>query len=311
MVSSTHRGGWGSAVQGLGFKVVFLADMARRFNLRDSAPALVVDDQLGVAMNVVDLERATTHPSFEKKMLAAKNRSETLSEEVRLLYVALTRAIDRLYLVATFSEKALEKWQGERGKTRAETASFSSQSCYRDWLGTCLCDPRHPLSLDAPTPLYKWRFVAADAEEAPTDDGTQSDFQALLDRADDALVAEIARGFSCDYAYAEATTQPFKRTVSQLTKSNRVIPDYIQDWPAYGESVSAPRADVPVPEFVQACLDEKLAVIPGSAFYVDASAPCQGVRLNFSTPSEDAIRRGVDIMARVLRKLFGQSVCSV
>ena len=68
---------------------------------------------------------------------------------------------------------------------------------------------------------------------------------------------------------------------------------------------------VPVPEFVQACLDEKLAVIPGSAFYVDASAPCQGVRLNFSTPSEDAIRRGVDIMARVLRKLFGQSVCSV
>ena len=68
---------------------------------------------------------------------------------------------------------------------------------------------------------------------------------------------------------------------------------------------------VPVPEFVQACLDEKLAVIPGSAFYVDASAPCQGVRLNFSTPSEDAICRGVDIMARVLRKLFGQSVCSV
>lgn len=237
--------------KGLGFKVVFLADMARRFNLRDSAPALVVDDRLGVAMNVVDLERATTHPSFEKKMLAAKNRSETLSEEVRLLYVALTRAIDRLYLVATFSEKALEKWQGERGKTRAETASFSSQSCYRDWLTTCLCDPRHPLSLDAPTPLYKWRFVAADAEEAPTDDGAQSDFQTLLDRADDVLVAEIARGFSRDYAYAEATTQPFKRTVSQLTKSNRVVPDYIQDWPAYGESVSAPRADVPVPEFVQ------------------------------------------------------------
>ena len=48
-----------------------------------------------------------------------------------------------------------------------------------------------------------------------------------------------------------------------------------------------------------------------SAFYVDARAPCQGVRLNFSTPSEDAICRGVDIMARVLRKLFGQSVCSV
>ena len=68
---------------------------------------------------------------------------------------------------------------------------------------------------------------------------------------------------------------------------------------------------VRVPEFVQACLERRLAVIPGSAFYVDGEAPCQGVRLNFSTPSEDAIRRGVDIMAQVLKKLIGQSVCSV
>lgn len=68
---------------------------------------------------------------------------------------------------------------------------------------------------------------------------------------------------------------------------------------------------VRVPEFVQACLEEKLAVIPGSAFYVDDSAPCQSVRLNFSTPSEDAIRRGVGIMANVLRRLFEQGVCAV
>ena len=68
---------------------------------------------------------------------------------------------------------------------------------------------------------------------------------------------------------------------------------------------------VRVPEFVQACLEHKLAVIPGSAFYVDDSAPCQSVRLNFSTPSEDAIRRGVDIMAEVLHKLFEQAVCAV
>ena len=238
--------------KGLGFKVVFLADMARRFNFRDSAPALVVDDRLGVAMNVVDLAHGTTHPSFEKRMLAAKNRSETLSEEVRLLYVALTRAIDRLYLVATFNEKSLEKWQKLRGSARAETATFSSYSCYRDWLATCFCDPRHPLSLDARTPLYRVHFVAANADEEPAETLPQQSYQALLERADTTLTAEIARGFSRDYAYMEATTLPFKRTVSQLTKSNRVIPDYIKNWPAYRTAAdAAPRADVPVPAFIQ------------------------------------------------------------
>ncbi len=57
---------------------------------------------------------------------------------------------------------------------------------------------------------------------------------------------------------------------------------------------------VEMPAFVQKCLDQKLALVPGNAFLVDENAPCQSFRMNFSTPTPQQIERGVSIMARVL-----------
>lgn len=236
--------------KGLGFKVVFLADMAHTFNLRDSQAPLVIDDDLGIGMKVVDLAHGTTHASFEKKLMAVKNRRETLSEEVRLLYVALTRAIDRLYLVAAFKDTELEKWQEQRGRMHADTETFRSGRSYRDWLGACLCDPDHALSLDAAAPLYEWQVVGLDEAEAPEETPAPG-YQALLSAADPARAAAIGARFHIDYRFAKATTTPFKKTVSQLTKSNQVIPDYVKQWPpltAEGEGV---RAEAPVPAFIQ------------------------------------------------------------
>lgn len=60
--------------------------------------------------------------------------------------------------------------------------------------------------------------------------------------------------------------------------------------------------EVPVGEFARRCLEKKLAVVPGSAFYT-ADADCRSVRLNFSTPTKEQIRQGVEIMDKVLREL--------
>ena len=54
--------------------------------------------------------------------------------------------------------------------------------------------------------------------------------------------------------------------------------------------------------FVKKCLEHKLAVVPGSAFYT-TDADCPSVRLNFSTPSKEQIKQGVEIMDKVLREL--------
>ncbi len=59
-------------------------------------------------------------------------------------------------------------------------------------------------------------------------------------------------------------------------------------------------AGIDVPSFVKECLARKLALVPGSAFYVDDGAPCQSVRLNFSAPTAAQIDEGAAIMREVL-----------
>ena len=55
--------------------------------------------------------------------------------------------------------------------------------------------------------------------------------------------------------------------------------------------------------FVQLCLDQKVAVVPGNAFYTDESAPCRSFRMNFSAPADEDIDRGVALMAEALAEL--------
>ena len=63
--------------------------------------------------------------------------------------------------------------------------------------------------------------------------------------------------------------------------------------------------NIAVSTFVQKCLAEKLALVPGNAFMVDTAAPCQNIRMNFSTPTAEQIERGVEIMACVLAEMLG------
>ncbi|MDL2323989.1 PLP-dependent aminotransferase family protein [Ruminococcaceae bacterium OttesenSCG-928-A16] len=62
-------------------------------------------------------------------------------------------------------------------------------------------------------------------------------------------------------------------------------------------------AGVNMQTFVKKCLAKKLALVPGNAFFVDDAAPCQSVRVNFSTPSRQQIQAGVAIMAQVLAEM--------
>ena len=56
-------------------------------------------------------------------------------------------------------------------------------------------------------------------------------------------------------------------------------------------------------EFVKRCLERKLAVVPGNAFLVDETQPCQNFRMNFSAPTKANIEKGVEIMAAVLAEM--------
>ncbi len=93
--------------KGLEFPVVFLANLSGQFNRDDQKAAVRMDPQLLIGGNIVDRARMATYPSAAKFAISRKKQREALSEEMRLLYVAMTRAKDRL--IMTYCGKHAEK----------------------------------------------------------------------------------------------------------------------------------------------------------------------------------------------------------
>lgn len=84
--------------KGLEFPVVFLAGLSRRFNVEDERRQVLIHPELLAAASALDMERGVRYPTFARRAIAARIRRENLSEEMRVLYVAMTRAQHRLIM---------------------------------------------------------------------------------------------------------------------------------------------------------------------------------------------------------------------
>ena len=87
--------------KGLEFPFVFLCDTARLFNKSDTRASVLVHPALGLGPKCTDLEHGVEYPTIARQAIAAQLLSEMLSEEMRLLYVAMTRAKERLVITGT------------------------------------------------------------------------------------------------------------------------------------------------------------------------------------------------------------------
>ena len=84
--------------KGLQFKVVFLSQLHKSFNKMDSKAKMLIDSELGLAADYLDLETRIKYPSLHKIAIKEKGERESLGEELRVLYVAMTRAEEKLIL---------------------------------------------------------------------------------------------------------------------------------------------------------------------------------------------------------------------
>ena len=124
--------------KGLEFPIVALADLGKRFNLEDTRGRVILDEEFGLCPQVKPPGLSQFYPSLPHWLAQRRQKRETYGEELRLLYVALTRAADRLILCGSARRKTIaEKWPqaAERGLGAAEILAGRS---FLDWLGAWL-----------------------------------------------------------------------------------------------------------------------------------------------------------------------------
>lgn len=121
--------------KGLEFPVVFVSGLSKRFNMQDANQSLIVDMDLGVAVDYVDPGRRIKNKTLRRSVLSAKMKEDNLAEELRVLYVALTRAREKLILTSVL-DKADEKWELSRmtGQEKLTYLDFCEAGSYMDFL---------------------------------------------------------------------------------------------------------------------------------------------------------------------------------
>jgi len=149
--------------KGLEFPVVAVADLAKNFNEQDLRGEIIFDEQFGLCPRVKPPHTGRRYPSLPHWLAQRHQRRELRGEELRLLYVALTRARDTLILAAQVSEK---KWETLWTKPGAVTPQkIVAAKSFADWFGLWFANqvqsPKSKVQGDTQgeLPHLRWRVV--------------------------------------------------------------------------------------------------------------------------------------------------------
>ncbi len=222
--------------KGLEFPAVFLCDLARSFNLSDSRARVLVHPELGLGAKVTDLERRIEYPTLARTVIARRLTRETRSEQMRLLYVAMTRAREYLTMSACVRDPSalIEKLRPAARPPLAAEA-LAEANCPLHWLLTvCLADGEEHIRLT---------FGGEDgAREEPL-------AETAPPAADELFRAELERTLAFRYPYAEAENLPSKVTATELKDRAETDEDAASIAPQHVRSFRLPdftRADAPL-----------------------------------------------------------------
>ena len=129
--------------KGLEFPVVFCAGTGKQFNLMDLNSSILYHEELGFGPDYVDLEKRNAYTTLAKEAIKKRIRLETLSEEMRILYVAFTRAKEKLIITGATRdlEKAINNWVSSASLD--ENIILPSEvlkgKSYLDWIALAMC----------------------------------------------------------------------------------------------------------------------------------------------------------------------------
>ena len=196
--------------KGLEFPFVFLCDTARLFNKSDARESVLVHPVLGLGPKCTDLEHGVEYPTIARQAIAAQLLTEMLSEEMRLLYVAMTRAKERLVITGTVRDI---------GKTVSTLTATATVPLAPELLRAAQ-SPLHWLLqsalLDRDERYLRQNYVYLTTDTAAG--SAEAEAEPTLPEPDPALLAQLERTLTFRYAHAQAIDLPSKVTATELKR---------------------------------------------------------------------------------------------
>ena len=206
--------------KGLEFPIVIVSGMGKNFNKQDTRSKMVLHPELGIGLDYMDGKLRIKSPTIAKKAIAKQIDLENLGEELRVLYVALTRAKEKLILTGTLKDAAekLEfyRQQANLSKAAARPLSYLTRegaSGYLDWILPAVLSygDKYPVRI-----VEAAELVLDEVENQLEQNENLTERIEEIEAADPQLVGQLKQRFSQRYPYQVDILRKNKYSVSEL-----------------------------------------------------------------------------------------------
>lgn len=205
--------------KGLEFPVVAVADLGKAFNEQDLRSEIILDERFGLCPRVKPPKAGGRYPGLSYWLAKKNQRLELRGEELRLLYVALTRARDRLILCGSMSEKKWNEFFESKSPTMLETSLAGN---FMDWLGLWFsgqCSKLHvENAAQGELPHLRWRIVSDEKLFAKKMESKTQKVELELPALGKEIKLKIQKVLQRRYEFDAATKRAAKSSVTLLRR---------------------------------------------------------------------------------------------
>ncbi len=232
--------------KGLEFPVVFVAGMDKKINLSDAGGDVIIDKDLGIGTNAIYMDKRIKTPTCIKAAVGARIAQESISEELRVLYVAMTRAREKLIMVGCIPEKSEEK-QRQNWQDKSVHIQTTGTLTYSD-IATCgtYADMVMPIVLNDNQAGKAYSNTGVFAYETVPERTLYEQMQNQQDvdlteseEAECEVEADTVDSIQMPYPYEQEAQTKTKVTVSEL-KKQQADQDFLEE-STYSEDYLAAR----------------------------------------------------------------------